>query len=153
MKNKEIGARLKELRGTRSQENFAQLLGITRTSLSVYERGTTPLNADLIIKVCEICSVTPNWLLLGEDIPLHSETKELERENIGSSTFNDREILVKKLQESDKIIKSYKTVLYDLIKGTPVKEIKSIKYNSKTDTLTLSDGEHNISTKMSDIEI
>lgn len=47
----EIGIRLKELRGSRSQEEVAQAIGVTKMSISQYERGKRVPNDDLKIKI------------------------------------------------------------------------------------------------------
>ncbi len=59
--------RLKKSRGDRSQEDMADLLGITRDAYSKYEgsRGTV-MPMRLVPRFCKICAVKIDWLIEGE---------------------------------------------------------------------------------------
>lgn len=66
----EFKRRLKEARGLRSQQDMADLLGVSRDAYSKYEGGReTDLPIRLIPKFCKICAVTPEWLILGGEKP------------------------------------------------------------------------------------
>lgn len=61
----EIGKRLAEVRGKRSQATFARSLDIHKNTLGYYERGERLLDAWLIVQLREMHSVNPAWLLSG----------------------------------------------------------------------------------------
>ncbi len=60
---KRIAAARKEL--GKSQEGFAELLGISRSVLSQIEIDRTPPPTDILVKVATLCSKDLNWLILG----------------------------------------------------------------------------------------
>lgn len=64
LKNEEtFGARLKKLRGTVSQSEFAAQLGIKQTSYSAYERGRMEPSASMIVLICKNAGVSADWVL------------------------------------------------------------------------------------------
>lgn len=50
---KEIGKRIREIRGELSQKQFAELIGIHKDQLSRYERGVTVPRPELLRKIAE----------------------------------------------------------------------------------------------------
>jgi len=67
-----IGDRLKQLRGGKSREEFAQKYGIHPNTLARWEKGTRSPDLDFVIAICADMHVEPRWLLFGED-QLHGE--------------------------------------------------------------------------------
>jgi transcriptional regulator with XRE-family HTH domain len=64
MKRK-IAERLAELRGERSQRQFARDLGVFQQNVNRYENGTTP-HTDFLLTVAMKENVSLDWLLLGK---------------------------------------------------------------------------------------
>jgi transcriptional regulator with XRE-family HTH domain len=64
MKRK-IPQRLAELRGERSQRQFARDLGVFQQNVNRYENGTTP-HTDFLITLAMKESISLDWLLLGK---------------------------------------------------------------------------------------
>lgn len=64
MKRK-IPERLAQLRGDRSQRQFARDLGVFQQNVNRYENGTTP-HTDFLITVAMKENVSLDWLLLGK---------------------------------------------------------------------------------------
>ncbi|NNL67890.1 MAG: helix-turn-helix domain-containing protein [Myxococcales bacterium] len=64
MKRK-IPERLAELRGDRSQRQFARDLGVFQQNVNRYENGTTP-HTDFLITVALKENISLDWLLLGK---------------------------------------------------------------------------------------
>ncbi|HHB9431400.1 TPA: helix-turn-helix domain-containing protein [Stenotrophomonas maltophilia] len=62
---RDTGERLRLIRGDRSQKDFAELLGIGRTTLIRYEAGTRPIDVELLVKLNLLFGVQPLWLLTG----------------------------------------------------------------------------------------
>lgn len=60
-----IGARLREVRGQASQADFAQRLGVARSSLVRYEAGERVPDAELLVTLWRMAGVDPLWLLTG----------------------------------------------------------------------------------------
>lgn len=70
MTPKEVGQRIKKLRKERhwSQEVVANIIGITRTYLSAYERGLRYPSCHVLIGLCKAFNVSADWILgLKED--------------------------------------------------------------------------------------
>ncbi len=60
-----IGERLKEARGSMSQSDFSELLGISLSTLRRYESGDRMPDAELIWKLYDVRQVDPKWLVTG----------------------------------------------------------------------------------------
>lgn len=60
-----IGSNLKTLRKNRkiTQEELAEILGITRAAVSIYERGLANPTLETFVKICEVLECSPNTLL------------------------------------------------------------------------------------------
>ena len=66
MHTNSLGERIKIARGPEPQDSFAVALGISRGSLSLYERNEGQPNADVLLKICALRDISPTWLLAGE---------------------------------------------------------------------------------------
>ena len=64
--NKELGQRLKDIRGAQSQDAMSKLLGIPQTTWSNYEKGRNKPDLALIDKICTDFGVSLEWLLFGK---------------------------------------------------------------------------------------
>jgi len=62
---RKIPERLAELRGERSQRQFARDLGVFQQNVNRYENGTTP-HTDFLLTVAMKEGVSLDWLLLGK---------------------------------------------------------------------------------------
>jgi len=62
---KKLPERLAEVRGDRSQRQFARELGVFQQNVNRYENGTTP-HADFLITLAVKEAVSLDWLLLGK---------------------------------------------------------------------------------------
>ncbi len=62
-----IGERIKKARlnSKFTGTDLAKKLGISRSTLNNYEKGTHKLDAKMMRKLCEILIVSPNWLVFG----------------------------------------------------------------------------------------
>jgi len=64
-----IGERIKKIRGSLTQDDFAARLGVKQNTVSTWEkRGTMP-NEEMIKKLADFGGVTVEWLLRGEPPP------------------------------------------------------------------------------------
>jgi transcriptional regulator with XRE-family HTH domain len=61
---KKLPERLAQVRGDRSQRQFARELGVFQQNVNRYENGTTP-HADFLITLALKEKVSLDWLLLG----------------------------------------------------------------------------------------
>lgn len=59
-----IMLRRKELK--LSQDDVAEITGLTTQTISTAERGVKALRPENIVKLCAALEITPNYLLLGE---------------------------------------------------------------------------------------
>jgi len=64
MKRK-LADRIAEVRGDRSQRQFARDLGVFQQNVNRYESGTTP-HTDFLITLAVKENVSMDWLLLGK---------------------------------------------------------------------------------------
>lgn len=62
---KKLPDRLAQVRGERSQRQFARELGVFQQNVNRYENGTTP-HADFLITLAVKEDVSLDWLLLGK---------------------------------------------------------------------------------------
>lgn len=62
---KKLAERLAEVRGKRSQRQFARDLGVFQQNVNRYESGTTP-HTDFLITLALKENVSLDWLLLGK---------------------------------------------------------------------------------------
>ena len=60
-----IPARLEEVRGDRSERQFARDLGVFQQNVNRYGHGTTP-HSDFAIRLAIVEGISPAWLLLGQ---------------------------------------------------------------------------------------
>ncbi len=65
---KQLPKRLAEVRGNRSQRQFARDLGVFQQNVNRYESGTTP-HTDFLVTLALKESVSLDWLLLGKGKP------------------------------------------------------------------------------------
>jgi len=64
MKRK-LGERISQVRGDRSQRQFARDLGVFQQNVNRYENGTTP-HTDFLITLAIKERISLDWLLLGK---------------------------------------------------------------------------------------
>ena len=57
--------RLRTVRGSMTQSEFASRLRTPLTTLGRYERGTNLPDLEFVINLCTIFGVSPEWLLFG----------------------------------------------------------------------------------------
>jgi transcriptional regulator with XRE-family HTH domain len=62
---RKLPERLAQVRGTRSQRQFARDLGVFQQNVNRYESGTTP-HTDFLITLATQEGVSIDWLLLGK---------------------------------------------------------------------------------------
>ncbi len=64
---KAIGRRVREIRGfDLKQAEFAEILGISQTQLSKYERGKSVPTPEILLKLKRYSRKTIDWILTGE---------------------------------------------------------------------------------------
>lgn len=61
---KKLPERIAEIRGDRSQRQFARELGVFQQNVNRYENGTTP-HTDFLLTLATQENVSLDWLLLG----------------------------------------------------------------------------------------
>jgi Predicted transcriptional regulator len=64
---KVIGGRIKEIRGRLSLADFEKILGVSRSSISLYERGEAWPKPETLAKIVEHGRVTYDWLFTGKE--------------------------------------------------------------------------------------
>ena len=62
---KQLPGRIAQVRGDRSQRQFARDLGVFQQNVNRYENGTTP-HTDFLITLATKENVSLDWLLLGK---------------------------------------------------------------------------------------
>lgn len=68
-----VGARIRKVRDRRTLVQFAELIGVSHTSVKRYEEGALP-DINTLLKIARIGKVDLGWLLLGG--PLPSDVRE-----------------------------------------------------------------------------
>lgn len=64
-----VGQRMKEARGSRSQEALAEAVGVHANTIGKLERGKASADTTLLVAIARATAVSPAWLLLGEPYP------------------------------------------------------------------------------------
>ena len=64
-----VGKRLRELRGINTLSEFSEKLGVKAANISNIENGRSGLSIELALKITEVCGVSLEWLLRGEEKP------------------------------------------------------------------------------------
>lgn len=62
---KGLARRLEEVRGDRSQRQFARELGVFQQNINRYESGTTP-HTDFLLMLAVKEGISLDWLMLGK---------------------------------------------------------------------------------------
>src|SRR5882762_892170 len=62
-----IGKRIRQLRGTERQDDFAPFLGITQGQLSKMERGIVSPTVEVLLRLRKHYGKSVDWFLTGED--------------------------------------------------------------------------------------
>lgn len=65
MKGESLGKRIKEARGSLTQDEFARAIGVSKISLSRYEHDERTPDAAVLIRICETYGIDPAGLLMG----------------------------------------------------------------------------------------
>lgn len=63
---KAVGRRIRALRGDRTQADFAELVGVTRSALANYETGRTVPNRFVVMKMASALGVAPSAISTGQ---------------------------------------------------------------------------------------
>lgn len=61
----DIAERIKLVRGKISQDDFAQRIGVHKSSLGRYERGESVPDSNFLSTICLEFGIYPQWILLG----------------------------------------------------------------------------------------
>jgi transcriptional regulator with XRE-family HTH domain len=77
---KALGSKIKHVRGTAFQADFAKQFGITRVEVSKIERGEVRPTAELLYNICLRHHLSLEWMLSGHEPSLESAQEELFKE-------------------------------------------------------------------------
>ena len=77
---KALGSKIKHVRGTSTQADFAKQFGITRAEVSKIERGEVRPTAELLYNICLKHHLSLEWMLSGHEPSLESAQEELFKE-------------------------------------------------------------------------
>jgi transcriptional regulator with XRE-family HTH domain len=74
---KALGSKIKHVRGTATQADFAKQFGITRAEVSKIERGEVRPTAELLYNICLKHHLSLEWMLSGHEPAPESGQEEL----------------------------------------------------------------------------
>ena len=77
---KALGSKIKHVRGTATQADFAKQFGITRAEVSKIERGEVRPTAELLYNICLKHHLSLEWMLSGHEPSLEPAQEELFKE-------------------------------------------------------------------------
>jgi len=66
VKRRQIPARLRQVRGERSQRGFAAEIGVFQQNINRYERGEALPGVDFLVTLALSEGISLDWFLLGE---------------------------------------------------------------------------------------
>jgi transcriptional regulator with XRE-family HTH domain len=99
-----IGARIKQIRGKVSREEFSKRIGVHAQSLYRYETGNRAIDSNVIASVCKEFGISSEWLIFGEgSMRLGSpmtgpQDPEAPKAEAGNSASNQANGLLEKLE-------------------------------------------------------
>lgn len=73
----DTGAELKRIRGDRTQQEFADLMGVGRNTVARYENNERAPDAEFLFKLNLLFKVDPTRVLLGRDSVQLTEQREV----------------------------------------------------------------------------
>ncbi|MFC0188200.1 helix-turn-helix domain-containing protein [Fictibacillus aquaticus] len=117
-----LGQRLKKLRGKRTQEDIAQMIGISRPRYSHYETGRSEPDHETLQKMANLFGVSTDYLLIGSDIVKNPKlpSKKLSPV-VTDDVINFTDVEIRLLEE----IKKHPVLFHDLA-NAPEKKIKQL---------------------------
>lgn len=71
-----LGKRIRAVRGSRSQNVFANFLGISKGALVNYEHDRSSPNAKILMTICLLEHIEIKWLLTGEGAKYQERVEE-----------------------------------------------------------------------------
>ena len=66
-----LGKRLRQVRGNKSQSEFGKIIGISQSSVGVYESESRLPDSKVLTSICNAFEISPAWLLMGIE-PMHA---------------------------------------------------------------------------------
>jgi transcriptional regulator with XRE-family HTH domain len=82
---KELGAKIKQVRGAATQADFAKQFGITRADVSKIERGEVRPTAELLYNICLKRHLSMEWMLSGHEPSINPAQEDLFKEEIAKA--------------------------------------------------------------------
>jgi len=67
----EIGARVRAIRGKRSQADFARMIGCSQPTVGRIESGASMPDAGVVLAICEVGDVSTDYLRLPHNFQVH----------------------------------------------------------------------------------
>jgi transcriptional regulator with XRE-family HTH domain len=96
--------RIKFLRGTQTQKEFGELLGVSKATVSKYESGINIPSSDILKKIASVGNKSIEWILRGDQpsTPQHLEHADTHKSHPGSPL--DVALLAEIMTEVKKLI-------------------------------------------------
>jgi transcriptional regulator with XRE-family HTH domain len=107
-----LGARIREVRGKISQEDFARQTGINKSTLGRYERGVNSPDTNAIAAICRAFHVNHEWLLTGKGAAFSGYY--LNKQEISENMGLDDESLVYDLTHENATYTEFITKINDI---------------------------------------
>ncbi|BEQ14456.1 helix-turn-helix transcriptional regulator [Desulfoferula mesophila] len=70
-----VGRRLKQLRGERTQQEFADLLGLSQAQYNRYETGKRLAHDKVLEQVAQVCGLSPEQVIWGDELPAEAGSR------------------------------------------------------------------------------
>jgi transcriptional regulator with XRE-family HTH domain len=113
----DTGAEIKRIRGNRSQQEFADLLGVGRTTIIRYEKNENAPDAEFLFKLNLIFGVDPTRVVLGRDsIHIHDPQEVAMLNNYRAASPEDKHA-IERICETAAQVTMLRTKAKDEIKG------------------------------------
>lgn len=75
-----VGDRLRQIRGMKTLQEFAEKLEVGGSNISNVENGRSKLSTDLAMRIAKVYEVSLDWLLMGEGTMKREENISLSME-------------------------------------------------------------------------
>ena len=120
-----IGDRIKRLRGKIPRKNLSMRLGVDQTTLVNYETGKRQPSLEFVAKLCDLYSVTSDWLIWGRP-PMTVSPLELEEQYPDSAPEETQQALSESPSPIEEIINNDSRITEERALDLSVAEFKNL---------------------------
>jgi SOS-response transcriptional repressor LexA len=118
-RDKDLAARIRQIRGGLTQRNFSKIIDISSKVVSEWERGVSKPKIEEIRKISDKFNISGHWLLTGEGPKERPSTKEAAVEfGQMSAPIGEEARTARQEQEEDRELRDISLIEVPILRGT-----------------------------------